>query len=371
MQEEKKVNIRSLPPLFLIRMTFGLRNMLLKIASVMLPAGFIMMEKATAFWISKSIEVAASLGIAEKLSAGPQHVKQLAAACDCAPDALYRLLRALASEKIFREVSPGVFANNRLSETLNGQNGSVKYFVMHHLGDTNWELVGDMPAAVKTGENGFRRKYGTGPFQYLENHPDKNTLFNRAMRETSEMASSVMARAYPFGRFPVIADIGGGNGFFISLVLYSHRQCKGLLFDRPGVADTAGAILENAAVSDRCGVISGDFFTDVLPVADLYIFKNIFHDWDDEHASRILMNLGRTMPARSKLLIIDAVVEPGNKSSFGKLVDLQMLVGTDGGRERSAEEFRTLLSRNGFRLSAIRKNATPFSFIEAEKMQSL
>ena len=57
------------------------------------------------------------------------------------------------------------------------------------------------------------------------------------------------------------------------------------------------------------------------------------------------------MKPESKLLVVEMVVPPGNEPSIAKLLDLEMLV--NGGRERTEQEFKTLLESSGFKLSGI------------------
>jgi len=95
--------------------------------------------------------------------------------------------------------------------------------------------------------------------------------------------------------------------------------------------------------------------------------KNIQHDWDDKVSVSILSNIRKAMPDNSRLLIIETIIKPDNKPSFGKFIDLQMLIGTTGGKERTLPEFDNLLNNAGFKINRVIENATPFSFIEAVK----
>jgi predicted HAD superfamily Cof-like phosphohydrolase len=54
---------------------------------------------------AQAIHVAAVLGIADELAAGPRAAADLAGAVDADVDALYRLLRALASIGVFEEIA--------------------------------------------------------------------------------------------------------------------------------------------------------------------------------------------------------------------------------------------------------------------------
>ncbi len=74
------------------------------------PPQMVLMQMATAYWVSQSIYAAAKLGIADQLKAGPKHWDQLAAATGSNSSALYRLLRALASVGVFAEIEPGRFS---------------------------------------------------------------------------------------------------------------------------------------------------------------------------------------------------------------------------------------------------------------------
>ncbi|HPB24955.1 MAG TPA: methyltransferase [Bacteroidales bacterium] len=357
----------KLPPLFIINATIGFRNFLLKTAAGMLPATYVMLEEASKVWKVKAIEIAASLNIAGHLKQQPLSVDQLAGLTGTDADALYRVLRALAGEGIFKELPGRVFKNTRLSLAIAPQKDSVKYFSMHHIGETNWALTGDMTYCVKTGKNAFEHKFNTTPFEHLAVHPDENDIFNKAMTETAELSGSIMADSYPFGKYKTIVDIGGGQGLLLAQILDKHPGPTGILFDQPHVVASAKEHLADNKLQNRCTITEGSFF-DALPVTcDLYILKNIIHDWNDQDSQRILKNVHHYMPGGARLLLIETIIKADNKPSFGKFIDLQMLIGTQGGRERTRDEFTALLNDSGFRITKIINNATPFSFIEAVK----
>jgi hypothetical protein len=110
-------------------------------------------------------------------------------------------------------------------------------------------------------------------------------------------------------------------------------------------------------VADRCEVIAGDFFTAVPQDADGYVLKLILHDWSDEQALRILRVVRAAMRPDSRLLILDAVIPPGDAFDQAKVLDVQMLALT-GGRERTQEDFEKLLDAAGLRLHEIVRTAT-------------
>src|SRR5207253_3727124 len=101
--------------------------------------------------------------------------------------------------------------------------------------------------------------------------------------------------------------------------------------------------------SQRCELVSGDFFEAVPEGADLHLLKQIVHDWDDERATRLLQNCHRALGPAGKLLLVEMVIPPENRPSPAQAMDLNMLV-VLGGRERTEEEYRRLLQEAGFRL---------------------
>jgi hypothetical protein len=92
--------------------------------------------------------------------------------------------------------------------------------------------------------------------------------------------------------------------------------------------------------------------------------KFILHDWNDELSTRILRNVHRALPPGGKLLVVEAVLKPGNEPDLGKFMDLNMLAMT-GGKERTEAEFSWLLAGAGFNLVKVHPTESPLSVIEA------
>ena len=86
------------------------------------------------------------------------------------------------------------------------------------------------------------------------------------------------------------------------------------------------------------------------------MLRHIIHDWDDERSTLILKNCRKAMPRGGQLLLIETVIPAGNEPSFGKLLDLNMLV-MPGGTERTEHEYRQLLGGADFELKRSRTDA--------------
>ena len=65
----------------------------------------------------------------------------------------------------------------------------------------------------------------------------------------------------------------------------------------------------------------------------------------------------------ARLLIVENVLPDGDGPSFGKLLDLHMMVVT-GGRERTETEHRQLFAAHGFQLTRVVPTAGDISVVE-------
>jgi ubiquinone/menaquinone biosynthesis C-methylase UbiE len=206
--------------------------------------------------------------------------------------------------------------------------------------------------SVQTGHVGFEKVYGVPIFEYLSKNPEQARLFDQTMVGVHGRETVPMLEAYDLSGIRVLADIGGGNGSVITAILSRYPEMRGVLFDLPNVVDRAKAGIEAAGLADRCQVIGGDFFQPVIPAADAYLMRHIIHDWDDDKSIRILQNVRRAIAKDGRVLVVESVIPTGNDPSFGKLLDLAMLV-LPGGQERTQEEYRKLYASAGLRLTRV------------------
>ena len=319
----------------------------------------------TGYWVSQMVHVAAKLGLADYLADGPVTADELANSTGTHARSLYRLMRALASVGIFSEDDGQRFSQTPLSGSLRKDVPGSQWAMAVMMGDEHYHAWGDLLGSVRTGQTAFDRLHGKPLFEYLGEHPDQAMVFDAAMTSIHGRETQAVLDAYDLSGVGVLADIGGGNGTNLIGVLGRYPEMNGVLFDLPHVVERAAANLERAGLSGRCEVVGGDFFGPVPVEADAYFLRHIIHDWDDEKAGLILRNIRTSMPQGARLLVVEHVLPPGNEPSFGKLLDLNMLL-LPGGAERTAEEFRRLYEGSGFRLTRIVPAQGDLSVIEGQ-----
>lgn len=320
----------------------------------------------TGYWISQAIYVAAKFDIAEHLAGGDKTVDELAADTGTNADALYRLLRALASVGIFVEVGKQRFSLTPVAELLRSDVPGSKRALALMSGDEQFAAWTEIEHSIRTGEKAFDKVFGQPIFDYLGEHPEKAKVFDAAMVGIHGRESNAVLEAYDFPETGVVVDIGGGNGSQITGVLQRQTALNGILFDLPHVVERAQPRIDEAGLADRCQLVGGSFFESVPEGGDLYMMRHIIHDWDEEKTALILKNCHQAMAAESKLLVVESVIPEGNQPFGGKFLDLVMLL-IPGGKERTAEEYGSLFDQAGFRVERIVPTSREVSIIEVVK----
>jgi len=325
------------------------------------------MQLATGFMASAALHAITKLGIPEFLRAGPKSAEHLAREANVNEDALYRVMRALASIGVFNEVSPRTFTLTPLGELLRaGVPGTLKEMILWWNDRLHFETYAEMEQALRTGETVIEKVHGDSCFDYLAKHKEISDHFNAAMTDFSGVTVPAVLDVYDFSWLNggTLVDIAGGHGYLLTEVLRRYPQVRGKLFDLEHVLEGAKPRLAETGLSERCETVSGDFFQSV-PGGDGYILKHIIPDWNDEKSLTILTNIHRACSGKARVLVIDAVLAPGNEPHLAKWLDLEMLL-LPGGRERTQEEFAKLFERAGFRLTQVLPTKSPVCVIEAE-----
>ncbi len=325
-----------------------------------------LMQARNGLIIHQSMCAAAKLGVADLLEQGLCATAELARELKVHEDALYRTLRALASQGVFEESAPRTFRNSGLSYFLRtGVPGSVRPAFIFWGTEMYYRSFGELLDSIETGKPATAKLFGVSEWEYMRQHPELAGIFDEAMTNFSSMQAPGIAAAYDFGVWESITDIGGGIGILLSHILNKHTNLRGVLADQPHVLERArqqGFLGGDLAA--RTAMVDCDFFRDVPSGCRAYLLKNVIHDWDDVKAHDILVNCRRAVGTNGVLLLVEWNLSEANQPSTGKLSDLIMLVLT-GGKERTTEEYRKLLTSAGFRFNRLVPSATELAIIEA------
>lgn len=284
--------------------------------------------------VTRALGLVAEAGVAHALKDGPKPVEDLAARSGADPDVLYRVMRALASDGIFAEVEPRVFANTETSETLleDGWNAFGQLF-----GGSWLQAVAGLDLS---GDASFPRVHGDEFWSWLASHPEERALFDSAMEQgwqrRVERVDSVGWRGDE-----TVVDVGGGNGSLLRVLVERRPGLRGIVFDLPET-------VRDEAELARSGIeFDGGSFFERVPPADVYVLGTVLHNWPDEQAASILRTIRSAAPPGARVLILDMVLDPETAAAEVLWFDLLGLA-LFGAHERTEPQWRALLAAAGF-----------------------
>ena len=312
-----------------------------------------MLELMCGSWLAQALYVAAELGIAGLLAAGPMPVTALSSGSGCADsDGLYRVLRLLASHGIFHEDDEQVFSLAPMGARLRSDvPGSMRDLVIFY-GAESYQAWGGLLHGVRIGESPFRAVFDDDLFGYLRARPERGSVFNGAMAASAPFFEH-LAAAYEFPKGALVVDVGGGSGAMLAAILVARSDLRGMVVDQAEVIDDARRRMGSPGLTDRCAFEPGDFFKHVPAGGDVYVLSRILHDCDDDRCVDILANCRSAMTPDSRLLIVERLLPAANTRSLACEFDLQMMVVSPSGRERDVPTYTRLLNRAGLSLVSV------------------
>ncbi len=326
-----------------------------------------LVQMAMSYARSRMVCAAARLGVADALGDEARSVDRLAATCQADADALYRLLRALASIGLTEETTPRHFR-------LTSQGRPLRRGVPHSawaavvfwadlLAD-EWSLLTE---CVRAGKPAREVRPPDVPSRWSQ-EPEGDVIFRAVMGTAPAQDYAPIAKAWDFSRARVVADLGGGGGALILAVLELYPHLRGMLVDLEASIEAAKPRFTGEKNALRCELIAADLTQSVPAGADVYMLKHVLHGCDDAEAIGILRNCRAVMPENGALLIIEfilpALVSRADPNLELRLMsDLNMLAVT-GGRERSEAEWKTLVEAAGFRVTGVFSAGSELGIVE-------
>jgi hypothetical protein len=303
------------------------------------------------------------LEVPDRLAAGPLPVPELAAAVGGHEDALRRVLRLVADHHIV------IFEGDRVSLTDRGRllcrdHRSSLSAAFATVGPP--DVAHGLTETLRTGRAPAPSVLGMPYWDYLAAHPDQQALFDQAMEQRAQALSLACVPVLDWPASGTIADIAGGAGTLLAAVLQVAPAVHGILVDQPQVLEHAQPLLEHHGVGDRCVLHPGDLFAPPPP-ADLYLLASVLHDWDDDHAARILAALGHSATEDTRLRVFEMLVPEDASPHRARMSDVLMLLLFDGARERTAGQYRDLLESTGWQLERVVASPGPMSVIQARR----
>ncbi len=359
----------TLPPRRVALTAMALRRRLNQLADALVPPEVAINDIGTFMGATQVAGAFAELGIADVVGDGAFTAAQIAARLGIDADVTHRLLRTASSFGVCRMNSrTGAVSLTRTGRLLRSDHPhSLRGWVMALGSRVQTEAWTGLADSARTGQSAFEAVHGMSIWDWFDTHPTDARVFDEAMRCATTINADLVTAAYPWPDSGVICDVGGGVGTLLSAVIASSADLRGVLVDGPGVIARAGTFLTACGLHDRIDAVVGDIFGVIPATADVYLLKDVLHDWDDEHCRKILSTVAAAMPSGSRVVLVEILQQPNKPNPLAPWVDLLMLTQTDGGRQRSVDELATLLTDAGLHPTDTVRHAIPHDLIEAVK----
>jgi len=324
----------------------------------------VMFDLITRYWHSKAVGVAAKLGIADEIGDGEKTAAEIATALGTDPSATERLIRGIAALGLLAQSRPGVYRLTELGQLLRSDGEeSMRAYAVGETEPGHWLTWNNLEYSVRTGNRASPGALGKEMWDYLADNPEEARWFSGGMSSMGRWVARDLAASGLVPRGATVADIGGAEGLLASAILHADPTAQGILLDLPNVVAASESVVARTGLAERMRLVGGDFFK-AVPEADVYLLKQVLHDWTDEQCVTILANCARSLRPGGRVIIVEFVLPDGDEFSEARMMDLNMLVMLPG-RERSAAEYEALLEKAGLKHVATHPTTTAFSLIEA------
>lgn len=309
---------------------------------------------ACAPFLTGALTAAATAGVADLLHNGPLSTEELAAATNLQEPVLQRILQLLSAVNIFERQQDDQWANNEASEPLRtGHKASVRYFCML-AGREYARSFTEIMYTARTGESAFHHIYGSSIYSYMDADRTAGEIYDRAMEDLARPVGALLSKQYDFRDASTLVDVGGGNGTLLKGILRSVPAIRGVCLDRKDVCDRARDRMAETIESDlaeRLSFTEGDFFAGVPAGAEVYLLKNVLHNWADDSSVKILSSIRSAMRPESRLLVLEPLMQKGSQDVARLIDDLfQMVVCEQGTTARTHQQMEMLFGCAGLEL---------------------
>jgi hypothetical protein len=297
------------------------------------------------------------LGLLDHLDESPRPIAEIAARSGCPEDHVARLFAFLAAEGVLE-----IDEQQRASAC--SRTRAMRATAQQRLARMSFETGFVYPEVIGSGMTAYEARYGLPVFEHLKANPETAMMFGEVMSETTAQNEQQIFASHAFRPFEVAIDVGGSQGSLLLRLLEAHPAARGVLFDLPGTIALAERPVAASGLADRVELASGDFFAAVPSGGDLYLLKQILHDWSDDECRTILRNIRAAMAPGARLAVVERLLPERYRPHNAYVLDIIMLMWTTG-RERRLSHYVAMLGECGLAFDRVTENPDGMSVIEA------
>jgi 2-polyprenyl-3-methyl-5-hydroxy-6-metoxy-1,4-benzoquinol methylase len=331
------------------------------------------MQVGLGFWASKTLLSAVELDLFSLVATKPMTAAQIGDALSLHPRSYRDFLDALVALKLLDREGDGpssVYRNTEETRMFLVKNSPAYIGGILEMANARlYSFWGNLTTALRTGQPQNEVAQGKGDaFSAL--YADENRLeqFLRAMQGIQMGNIMALAEKIDFKKHETLCDVGGANGNLAAHIAKRHPHLTCTSFDLPAVEKVAKRHVDALGEASRVNVVSGDFFKDALPKADVVTMGNILHDWDESQKRALVKKAYDAVNPGGMFIAIEAIIDDARRTNaFGLLMSLNMLIELPGGFDYTGAQFDVWAREAGFSRTEIVPLAGPSSAAIAYK----
>ncbi len=323
------------------------------------------METGLAFWASKTLLSAIEMGVFTELARGPESFEAVQGRLGLHPRSARDFLDALvalgfltrAGDTYANSAEADLFLDRRKPSYV----GGILEMANHRL----YAFWGHLTEALRTGQPQNELKSGgPGLFETLYADPARLKEFLAAMTGISHGANMAIARTFPWKDHRTFVDVGTAQGDLATQVALANPHLRGIGFDLPEVAPVFEEYIAAAGVADRLSFVSGDFFKEGIPKADVVMMGHILHDWDLPTKKQLISKAFEALPVGGALLVYESIIDDDrSQNAFGLMMSLNMLIETPAGFDYTGADCSNWMRAAGFSATRVQHLVGPDSMV--------
>ena len=317
------------------------------------------------FWASKTLLSAVEMGVFTELAKQPEDLDTLRGRLGLHARSARDFFDALVALK-FLERRDGRYYNTPATDFfLDKRKQSYIGGILEMANQRLYPFWGHLTTALRTGlPQNEAKDGGDDPFVTLYADPSRLKEFLKAMTGISRAANKAIARKFPWSKHQSAVDVGTAQGDLITQVALANPHVQGTGFDLAEVGPIFEEYVEANGLSRRVKFISGSFFDDPFPKADVIMLGHILHDWDLRVKSMLVGKAYAALPQGGALIVYESIIDDDRSTNaFGLLMSLNMLIETPGGFDYTGAECAGWMKAAGFREACVEHLVGPDSMV--------
>lgn len=325
------------------------------------------LQMALGFWSSKTLLSAVELGVFTQLAGTTMDLETLRSRLGLHPRSARDFFDALTALGVLQRAD-GKYSNAPECDFfLDKKKPTYIGGVMEMASQRLFGHWSRLTEGLRTGEqqNEMRHEQGgAAQFEALYADPARLQTFLSAMTGQSRLSNMAIASRFPWKEYKSFVDVGTAQGDLAVQIARLNPYLAGIGFDLPVVGPVFEEYVAQSGLKDRLRFVSGNFFEEPLPKADVITMGHILHDWNLEEKKMLLRKAHEAVPSGGAVVVYDAIIDDDRcQNAFGLMMSLNMLIETPGGFDYTAADCMAWMKEAGFRETRVERLIGPDSMV--------